>query len=112
MKKLIISILLFSIFVSLSAAVRWATKEEVDQKNKLLKEGGYEISAMAFCDTKKDVEKITRIIDLDDYFSYVYTLEKNEIPEKDVYIVGFLEDRIIVVCRKTEGIAECYFIYK
>ena len=112
MRKAVLFIVLILLTCSLFAQIRWATKKEVEQKNKELSESDYKVSAMAFCDTIEEVKKVTKTRNLDIYFTYVYTLDEDKIPEKDEYIVGFMEDCIVVVGRKTEGIAECYKIIK
>lgn len=89
MKRIICLLITLSLITTLSATVIWHTSDEITFLKESTGITDY-ISAWASCDTKAEVEKITRIVDLDYFFDSYTTIDNEFVHDYESYEVMFV----------------------
>ena len=112
MKKLFMVFAALFIFSALPAEAKWCAKADVDEMEIQL---GLPISAIAEVDSLPEASKICRVMNIENYFEGVYTVDG--IPEKDIYLVVFIKEgnpglpKVFTFAYRKSGICEVYAVW-
>ena len=112
MKRIFLFVLLCMFGVAFGD-VRWLTSKEIEKGN-LKHVGGYNTTAMCYCDTKFEAENVVGVYNLNKYRTEVTTIDEEV--EYELWIIIFFEytdygPKTCVFHYLVDGIMETYLIF-